>query len=134
MGQEAPLEPETTDTNMTTHLTQPKTSSTCGQHCLAMLARVHLVVAIEAVGHRRGTSKKAILQAAAKLGLKQKSHLWTLPSEADTLPLNAIVSTRRKGRKRGHWCCFVGGVYHDPAEREPGKVGRNDIIVSWMEF
>ena len=116
------------------HLNQPRTSKTCGQHCLAMLAGCDLKAAIAAVGHRRGTTKAAILKAAAKLGMVAIGSLWILPAGADVLPINAIVVTRRKGRKRFHWCCFVNGVYHDPAEQEAGKTGENDIIVCWKEL
>ena len=119
---------------MTTHQTQPRTSKTCGHYCLAMLADVPVEKVVAIIGHRRGTTKNEILKAAARLGLRPVSMRWQLPSEHDTLPTKAIVGTRRKHRKSGHWCCFVDGVYHDPAEREAGKIGQNDEIVCWMEF
>lgn len=115
------------------HLKQPKTSKTCGQHCLAMLAGVPLAEVIALLG-RKSTTQPQILAAAAKLGLEQATQSWQLPSEHDTLPANAIVKTRRKGRKKFHWCCFVDGIYHDPSEAEVGRTGQNHIIVSWMEF
>lgn len=97
------------------HIQQARTSKYCGQACLAMLAKVPLSRAITVVGHRGPTKKDAILAAAAKLGLRAKSRLWEVGANTfwglDAIPTNAIINTRCKHRKRGHWVCMARRKY-----------------------
>jgi len=117
-----------------THITQAKTSHYCGQACLAMMAGCTLKEAMVAVGHRRATTQDEIVRAAKKLGLRPLTSGWKVAREIESFPPLAIMKMRRKYRKRGHWCCYVDGVYHDPALPEGGKMGSNDQLVCLMEF
>ena len=116
------------------HIQQAKTSKYCGQACLAMIAHTSLDEAVRAVGHRGATTKATVLKAARKLGLIPKTKVWMLPAEVSEFPANCIVRTRAKYRKRGHWCCFVDGVYHDPAQPNGGEHGKNTEMTCLMEF
>ena len=89
-------------------LVKQKTSSTCGQACVAMLKQISLDAAVELVGHKTCTSDEEILTA---LGL---SGPFT-----EGKPSNKIVALQKHRDPNGdkeHWTVSCYGKLFDPAQ------------------
>jgi len=97
-------------------LFQPDTH-TCGQTCVAMLAKTSVEEAIKAVGVKTGTHGTHLIRGLMILGLScsDKSNLLTKNKQ---FPSKAIVRVQPVDRKvnkwRGHWVAVEHGLVYDP--------------------
>lgn len=95
------------------HLTQPKGSFTCGQHCIAILAGCSLGSAVFLTGRKGKTNTKDLRRALHHLG-------YSLPSTKLTRkPLNCKVAILRLKVPNGHWALYVEGWVYDPSADYP---------------
>lgn len=94
------------------HLQQPQSMRTCGQHCLAMLANISVTDACSVVGHRRGLDYGDMRDALSKLGF-HFNYCFELGDAPDS---GVFLCKLRKARRRNwHWIIKVDGIFFDPA-------------------
>jgi hypothetical protein len=114
------------------HVTQPKRSKTCGQHCVAMMAGVDVADVIAKFG-TSSTTPVQLLSMAKAFGLRQQSSLWEINRDGE-MPSTAILKLRKKGRRNFHWACVIDGVIHDPSQSKTGVLANRHEVVAFMVF
>jgi hypothetical protein len=127
-------------------VTQPYDSDSCGQCCVAMLARVSLSEVINALGSDSSTNTSKIREGLKKFGFKSAKRLEQFRGNEQypsykQLDFDAILKMVHRRRRNGSadW----GGTYHwvvwdskcgrtlDP-QRPPYKIGPAHRITSYL--
>jgi hypothetical protein len=94
---------------------QPDGSRICGQCCVAMVARVNIGYAIEAVGKRASTRSADIRRGLANLNIRHSTEprLVSRPQYRE-LPARCIATCHVPYSRRTHWVVLWDGVVYDP--------------------
>jgi hypothetical protein len=115
---------------------QPNGSRVCGQVAVAVLASISLDESCEVVGHRHGTSTRALVRALRRLGFDcaDDCRSRTRPELglAQVHDTHGVLHLRngeyiRRRRPGWHWVVVDGGRILD------GSFGRADGTVTWPE-
>jgi hypothetical protein len=110
---------------------QPVGSSTCGQTCVAMIAKVSLETACRAVGRKSGTHGTHLIKGLKTLGVdcyptsKLVRKDKPLP-ECGIMRIQATYDTSW----RGHWVLKWGGRIYEPTD---GKVWGIQTYVEYLQ-
>lgn len=90
---------------------QPPGSTTCGQHCLAMVTGHHIYYMNKLFGHQRPTTVKNLIAIFTELGIKTGRKLEKLYKNTILPPLCIIKVRWPSG---AHWVVHYRGTVYDP--------------------
>lgn len=93
-------------------LFQPPNSSSCGQHCVAMIANKSIEEVIEVFGHKHCTNTRQIKNALDRFNYSTSPKLVRLKNETKLPPL-CILKVKWKS-KGSHWIVVEDNYVHDP--------------------
>ena len=91
---------------------QPIGSYLCGQACLAMILNISLDSACMIVGHRHGTTTKAVVRALDMCGIRNSGKLIRRPKREDSK--RWVVKMKYPGFSGWHWVLWWDEEIYDP--------------------
>lgn len=97
---------------MKLHL-QPKGSTVCGQHCVAMLAGITPAQSIAEFGTTNGTTTRQLATVLSRYGYRPANELRTFSDQA-TLPRLCVLKLNYGKDKNWHWVVYKDGLIYCP--------------------
>lgn len=94
------------------HYFQPEQSSTCGQHCVAMIAGITPEESIKIFGSIGGTRTKQVHEALKHLGFVTDDFLSRI--KKDTVLPDRCILKIVYSKTRSHWVVYLKGIIYCP--------------------
>lgn len=104
---------------MLTHRQQPKDSSTCGQHCVAILCGIMPSTAIVKVGHQRGTYHKELTPVFRMYGWIAQSDKLIKIKKDTIIPETCLMKMWFSKKSHTHWMIKHKDLLYDPGFKNP---------------
>lgn len=118
------------------HYFQPEGSSTCGQHCVAMVADITPEESIKLFGSIGGTRTKQLHEVFKKLNIKTEEKLSRIKKDTE-LP-NLCILKIVYSKTHSHWVVYNNGIVYCPGrgiydyyEHEYLELGK---VTSYLEI